>query len=687
VIGWVVTGVVAAVALGWTFPQAYPLFPTRWSADRATAEAVALEHFRDLGELPERPYTVVLHDTDQTLEARLRKMAEGEAREVVLDSKLAEEITGWRVSVYSRSEPHWLFRGRVTSSGRLVRSEVWTPPGEASGSIDAESAIEQAERFLAEQGIERGSFQAPEINISESGQQVDLQVRFADLEQLPGLQAEHGVEVQFIGDRMTGLRRYFDDPEEAELRQVAAPVVLLNQLWVFLPLLLTPLVAIPFVRRYHRGEIGVERGVQIAVLVGCLGLVILAMAARPASDQWNFGVLTRPQTTWVVFFQLSALLFVPMGLLSMLSWSVGEAMCRERWADKLAAFDAVLNGDFSNATVARAALRGSAAGLLVVAASWALAWLLRGEAGAAGSLALGPWWDSVGWFSIPLVAWAGAYSLYAGLFGQLLLVPSFVRVLGRWGGGITAAVVGAFLFFPLVVLFPAHWGFLLWLLYSGAAVIVFMRYGIFTTLMMHFTANVAAGAVPFLLSDNRSLQLHASLALLVTALPLILSVRHLFSAKEFVYRYEDVPPHVRRIAQRERQKVELETARNIQASILPDLPPELQGVQLASSYLPATEVGGDFYDVLALEDGRLALAVGDVAGHGVSSGLVMSMAKSALAVQVTFNPGVEAVFETLNRMVFQSARKRLLATLCYAVLDPQERTLEYASAGHLFPTE
>jgi len=171
----------------------------------------------------------------------------------------------------------------------------------------------------------------------------------------------------------------------------------------------------------------------------------------------------------------------------------------------------------------------------------------------------------------------------------------------------------------------------------------------------------------------------------VALAPLLLSLRHLGSDREFVYRYEDVPPHVRRIAERERQRVELETARGIQSSILPDLPSRLAGVDLAHAYLPATEVGGDFYDVLALADGRLAVAVGDVAGHGVSSGLVMSMAKSALAVQVTFDPDVRAVFQTLNRMVYQTARKRLLTTLCYLLLDPAERELLYASAGHLFP--
>ncbi len=107
---------------------------------------------------------------------------------------------------------------------------------------------------------------------------------------------------------------------------------------------------------------------------------------------------------------------------------------------------------------------------------------------------------------------------------------------------------------------------------------------------------------------------------------------------------------MRRIASRERQRLELETARRIQNSILPELPSRLDGVELAHVLLPATEVGGDFYEAAELPDGRQALAVGDVAGHGVASGLVMAMARSALAAQLPIDPSVEAVFQTLNRV-------------------------------------
>jgi len=63
----------------------------------------------------------------------------------------------------------------------------------------------------------------------------------------------------------------------------------------------------------------------------------------------------------------------------------------------------------------------------------------------------------------------------------------------------------------------------------------------------------------------------------------------------------------------------------------------------------------------------------------------MSRIHAALTVQVTFDPEVDSVFRTLNRLVFQSARRRLLATLVYLVVDPVAMEARYASAGHLFP--
>lgn len=686
---WLALAIVAAIVLAWAFPRAYPFFPGDWQISRQEAEAIALERLRDLGELPPDPYVIVAIDTSSELEHRLLSSRDSVDVDSLRESRLARDLMTWQVTVYDRQarSTEWTYRARITPQGEVLQLQLRVPTEEDGGVIEAATARAAADRFLSEEEIDLYDYEEPESRSRQLQSRTDLTLRYRDRERLLGEAFPYGIEVTFAGERLAGFNTFFDDPQQSEIQATFQLTTMLAFARTYIALLLVPLVGIPFVRRYHAGEIGVRRGVQIAALVAVCGLVVVLFCARTAGAGLSIPALTRPQTTLVGgIFLLLVLFFFPLALMAMLSWSVGESLCRERWGRKLAAFDALFKGDWLNATFAQASLRGLSAGLAALAGSWLLGVVLQGqEAWTYSSFLFGPWWESAVWFSIPLLGFGVAYSLYAGMFGWLLMPSLGVRHFGWVVGPVLAALVTGLLFFPFSYFYPFGWNLLAWLVMPAVFIFLFLRFGIYTSVLAYLTAWVAQGAVPFLGAADAWLQLQASLALLVVAVPLIVSARSLLSDRKFFYRYEDVPPHVRRIAERERQKVELETARGIQASILPDLPPELNGIRMSHTYLPATEVGGDFYDVLALEDGRLAVAVGDVAGHGVSSGLVMSMAKSALAVQVAFNPDVEAVFTTLNKMVFQSARKRLLATLCYALIDPRQKEMYYASAGHLFP--
>jgi sigma-B regulation protein RsbU (phosphoserine phosphatase) len=423
--------------------------------------------------------------------------------------------------------------------------------------------------------------------------------------------------------------------------------------------------------------------VQIFLLVVAAGLVLMLLTGPSDSQQNQFGFATRQQGSWV--FSLFGMVFyvLPAALLAFFAWSVGESICRERWGHKLAAFDALFQGELVNRTVARSAFRGWMAGLAVAGGIAALLSALRPLGGwAFSSLMVNA---ASRWPGLETVLGGVPYFLPFSLVVVLWLLPVAARQLGVWGGSLLTALVAAVVLPTFVMMVPLGWTLAISLLLASALIALFLATDLMTVLLAGFTSQVLLTVYPLLTAADGGLRLQGWIALGLLAIPLVASLRHLGSGRDFVYRYEDVPPHVRRIAERERQRVELETARRIQSSILPDLPPRLAGVDIAHAYLPASEVGGDFYDVLALEDGRLAVAVGDVAGHGVSSGLIMSMAKSALAVQVTFDPAVEQVFRTLNRTVYQTARKRLLATLCYAVIDPRRLEMVYASAGHLHP--
>jgi steroid delta-isomerase-like uncharacterized protein len=137
--------------------------------------------------------------------------------------------------------------------------------------------------------------------------------------------------------------------------------------------------------------------------------------------------------------------------------------------------------------------------------------------------------------------------------------------------------------------------------------------------------------------------------------------------------------------ERERIEQELRVARQIQRSLLPEATPELYGWQLAAYYKPAREVGGDFYDFLELEDGRLGLVVGDATGKGMPAALVMATTRGMLraVAQSLDSPG--EVLARVNDALCPDIPSEMFVTCFYAILDPKSGTLSYANAGHDLP--
>jgi serine phosphatase RsbU (regulator of sigma subunit)/predicted ester cyclase len=137
--------------------------------------------------------------------------------------------------------------------------------------------------------------------------------------------------------------------------------------------------------------------------------------------------------------------------------------------------------------------------------------------------------------------------------------------------------------------------------------------------------------------------------------------------------------------ERERIEQELQVARRIQQELLPEATPQLDGWRIAAYYGPAREVGGDFYDFLKLEDGRLGLVVGDATGHGMPAALVMATTRGMLraVVQSVESPG--EVLARVNEALAADIPPSTFVTCFYGVLDPEHGHLRYANAGHNLP--
>lgn len=139
------------------------------------------------------------------------------------------------------------------------------------------------------------------------------------------------------------------------------------------------------------------------------------------------------------------------------------------------------------------------------------------------------------------------------------------------------------------------------------------------------------------------------------------------------------------LVEKVRVRDELEVARELQSDLMPHVLPNVPGYLFAHSWRTANEVGGDYYDVKHLPDGRVALVVGDASGHGMAAGLVMAIADATLETAQDLDPTPERTLTLLNRTLCRTGNKRNFMSIFYALLDPRTGEMDYICAGHPFP--
>ena len=139
---------------------------------------------------------------------------------------------------------------------------------------------------------------------------------------------------------------------------------------------------------------------------------------------------------------------------------------------------------------------------------------------------------------------------------------------------------------------------------------------------------------------------------------------------------------LRQKAEKERLEEELRIARQIQMSLLPTGPLRIPGLIISAHCEPAKEVGGDYYDLLPLGDGRYALLIADVAGKGTSAALYMAELKGLILSLSLLHRSPKQLLIDANRIISQHLSERSFITMTYAVIDTTNSTFTYARAGH-----
>jgi sigma-B regulation protein RsbU (phosphoserine phosphatase) len=137
-------------------------------------------------------------------------------------------------------------------------------------------------------------------------------------------------------------------------------------------------------------------------------------------------------------------------------------------------------------------------------------------------------------------------------------------------------------------------------------------------------------------------------------------------------------------AEKKNLELELGMAREVQIALSPSAIKAMEHFEVAAHNIPSRYVGGDFYDLIPLKDGRFVFALGDVSGKGVAAALLAAMAQGALQVQFASNLPLTEVISSVNKVLALRSESNRFITLFCAVLD-REGHLTYINAGHNLP--
>lgn len=138
----------------------------------------------------------------------------------------------------------------------------------------------------------------------------------------------------------------------------------------------------------------------------------------------------------------------------------------------------------------------------------------------------------------------------------------------------------------------------------------------------------------------------------------------------------------RQVEQHQLAMAELRLAREIQQKLFPAEAPQLEGFDIAGASYPASNVGGDYYDFVSMRDGSLGVIVADVMGHGVGPALLMAETRAFLRALALTSDDAGEILTCVNAALVSDTPVEHFVTLLFVRLDPQNRQISYASAGH-----
>ncbi len=537
--------------------------------------------------------------------------------------------------------------------------------------IDAVSARVIAEGFLIQ-----FTQHDPDALLFQSHEEVGRQNRLDHIFHWESTQGTHSppytIQVDVAGSIISQYNLEFDmDPALTgpTSTQGAISIISSSILYVIIAIMMLVIGVI----RFRSQEIGLKNGVLIGIIVAFLFSI------------YYYIQYVHPQLRWET---LIPLLLFPLfvGLFIVFIVVVSEAIGRNTWKEKFIPFDLVTNGYIFHSTAGKSYIRGITYGIAVFSASLIIIRIVD---------VVHPVWytwlndNPLGTFSPPYTALKiMLHEFLLELIGFCMMLLFLVSYLRQRISTVAVLIIIAALIYGIgdwrftYPTFPPVSGILIASLYGLFFVWILYRFDVVSAYFAMLTFSVAVAATALIMSGNDYFISEGIIIASVFGGVYAAGIVSQFTP-DTITDYEDIAPVFQKyISERERLQRELEIAHDVQMSFLPKKTPDIPGLDIASTCIPAHEVGGDYYDFISINDHLFGVVIGDVSGKGTKASFYMTLTKGILHSTAHNETDPAEVLRKVNRTFYEISERGAFISMVYGIFDTEKKTLTVARAGH-----
>ncbi len=560
----------------------------------------------------------------------------------------------------------------LTTDGRLIEYRIKINQPKKSDSLRYDEAFNLAERFLNQHKLD--SLAAYKfVQENEAPNQSSNKYSFQWENESAVYNEQEQISLEISHSRVTKYALSFKPSKIVKKSSKLEQAEEITAAFIFVIIMIFFIILL--IQKLRQDSIDLKSNIGLGVVVACAWAFMLYANIYPGDDKFLLSIiLPLAITTPFIFMAFVA------------ASSIAESENRDVWAEKLFTIDLAKKGrlffpEFSMAILRGLALAFLAAGTLVIllkVAALKFSFFMNFEDKNIDDK-----------FSLLPILYVTSVGILNTSFGEFIFRCFFVswfrkkfRSLPVIMGASVLLWIFAFGGYAKINLSAMPLNLIINLSVGFCFIYFFIKYDFLTVWWGAFAYYFIRELNPFINYDNSFLLWNGIAMWIFLGTAIILAIIGLFQKSPGKQVQLFIPEYIKRQKERERINREIEIARNVQLSFLPRRNPATKGMEIASICIPATEVGGDYFDFIQLADDRLGVVIGDVSGKGISAAFHMTLTKGFLKSQAKSSLSPREVLINLNELFYENVERGTFISMIYGIFDLKARKLTFARAGH-----